>query len=68
MKPELRTLITDIKAAARIGHAESLWLALDGLLDLPEVAGNPQMSEAFITQAPWLQRWPHVTRFFDLYR
>jgi hypothetical protein len=51
MKPELRTLITDIKAAARIGHAESLWLALDGLLDLPEVAGNPQMSEAFLTQA-----------------
>jgi hypothetical protein len=51
MKPELRTLITDIKAAARIGHAESLWLALDGLLDLPQVAGNPQMSESFITQA-----------------
>jgi len=51
MKPELRTLITDIKAAARIGHAESMWLALDGLLDLPEVAGNPQMSEAFIMQA-----------------
>ena len=51
MKPELRTLITDIKAAARIGHAESLWMALDGLLGLPEVAGNPQMSETFISQA-----------------
>jgi hypothetical protein len=42
---------TDIKAAARIGHAESLWVALDGLFDLPEVAGNPPMRPAFIRQA-----------------
>ena len=51
MKAELHTLITDIKAAARIGHAESLWLALDGLFDLPEVAGNPPMKGAFIRKA-----------------
>ena len=51
MKTDIRTLITDIKAAARIGHAESLWVALDGILDFPEVAGNPQMSEAFIKRA-----------------
>jgi hypothetical protein len=50
MKSDINTLLTDIKAAARIGHAESLWVALDALLDHPEVAGNPQMSEAFINQ------------------
>ena len=50
MKTEIQTLLTDVKAAARIGHVESLWVALDGLFDLPEVAGNPPMSEAFINQ------------------
>ena len=50
MKTEIQTLLTDVKAAARIGHAESLWVALDRLFDLPEVAGNPPMSEAFINQ------------------
>lgn len=49
MKNDLRTLLTDIKAAARIGHEESLWMALDGLLDFPEVSGNPTMPEAFIS-------------------
>jgi hypothetical protein len=48
MNTQIRTLITDIKAAARIGHAESLWVALDGLLDLPQVSGNPPMNEPFI--------------------
>ena len=51
MRTEIYSLLTDIKAAARIGHAESLWAALDGLFDLPEVAGNPPMSEVFLTQA-----------------
>jgi len=51
MRTEILSLLTDIKAAARIGHAESLWAALDGLFDLPEVAGNPPMSEVFLTQA-----------------
>jgi hypothetical protein len=48
MNAQIRTLITDIKAAARIGHAESLWVALDGLFDLPQVSGNPPMDAAFI--------------------
>ena len=48
MNTDIRTLIIDIKAAARIGHTESLWVALDGLLDLPQVAGNPTMDAAFI--------------------
>jgi hypothetical protein len=51
MRADLQTILTDIKAAARIGHAESLWVALDGLFDFPEVAGNPPMSAAFIRQA-----------------
>jgi hypothetical protein len=51
MNADIRTLITDIKAAARIGHAESLWVALDGLLDLPQVSGNPPMEAAFIEKA-----------------
>lgn len=51
MSAELHSLITDIKAAARIGHTESLWVALDGVFDLPEVAGNPPMREAFIHRA-----------------
>ncbi len=51
MNAEIRSILTDIKAAARIGHAESLWLALDGLLDLPQVNGNPLMNDAFLQQA-----------------
>jgi hypothetical protein len=51
MRADLHSLHTDIKAAARIGHAESLWVALDGLFDLPEVAGNPPMRPAFIREA-----------------
>lgn len=50
MRTKLHSLLTDIKAAARIGHAESLWVALDGLFDLPEVAGNPPMRPAFIRE------------------
>jgi len=48
MRIDLHSLLIDVKAAARIGHAESLWVALDGLFDLPEVAGNPPMQPAFI--------------------
>ncbi|MGD8456834.1 MAG: hypothetical protein PVF83_10640 [Anaerolineales bacterium] len=51
MRTELHSLLTDIKAAARIGHAESLWMAMDGLFDLPEVAGNPPLKPTFIRQA-----------------
>lgn len=51
MKHDYRVILTDVKAAARIGHADSLWLALDGLIELPEVAGNPLLSENFLSQA-----------------
>lgn len=40
MKAEFRILLRDIQAAARIGHADSLYAALDGLLDLPQFSGN----------------------------
>lgn len=48
MKADLQLLLTDIKAAIQIGEAESLWAALDGLLDYPEISGNPMMEEGFI--------------------
>ncbi len=50
MKAEIRTLLRDIQAAARIGHTESLWAALDLLQDLPQIAGNHPMSESFLNQ------------------
>lgn len=50
MKSDIRILLRDIQAAARIGHTESLWAALDLLQDLPQVAGNHPMSESFINQ------------------
>jgi hypothetical protein len=51
MNSQIRTIITDIKAAARIGHAESLWTALEGLLNLPQTSGNPLMTAAFVEKA-----------------
>ncbi len=51
MKTEINDLLTDIKAAIQIGHEESLWAALEGLLEFPEIAGNPIMEDAFIKKA-----------------
>ncbi len=48
MKAEINDLLTDIKAAIQIGQVESLWAALEGLLEFPEIAGNPVMEDAFI--------------------
>lgn len=48
MKVEINNLLTDIKAAIQIGQVESLWAALEGLLEFPEIAGNPVMEDAFI--------------------
>lgn len=48
MKAYLRELIPDLKAAARIGHPQSLQAALDGLRALPEVKGNSKMQPAFV--------------------
>lgn len=50
MRSEIREIITDIKAATRIGLEDSLWLSLDSLLDLPQISGNPRMEEVFIRQ------------------
>jgi hypothetical protein len=50
MKSEIRELIADIKAAVRIGHPESLQVALDGYRILPEVAGNAMFNLSFIRQ------------------
>lgn len=50
MRSDTRTLLRNIQAAARIGHAESLWAALENLLDLPQVAGNHPMDELFLNK------------------
>ncbi len=51
MNEDLRQTLTAIKAALRIGHSESLDIALDSFIELPQVAGNPLMSHEFINQA-----------------
>jgi hypothetical protein len=48
MNADLREMLTDIKAAARLGHIESLWAALDGFVALPEVNGNAAMPDGFV--------------------
>jgi hypothetical protein len=50
MRAEVRSLLADFKAAARIGHPESLGLALDGLRALPEIAANQALPESFLDQ------------------
>ena len=51
MNEDIRQLLTAFKAAVRIGHTESLDFALDDLVALPQVTGNPTMSAVFINQA-----------------
>jgi hypothetical protein len=50
MKSVIRELIADFKAAVRIGHPESIQVALDGYCALPEIAGNAALSQAFLEQ------------------
>lgn len=50
MKPDLRTILRDLKAAARIGHTESVWAALEGILEYPQISGNHHLDESFIKQ------------------
>lgn len=50
MKSEIRTLLRDIQAAARIGHVDSIYAALDGLLDLPQFSGNHPIPETTLQQ------------------
>jgi hypothetical protein len=47
----IRAINTDLKAAVRIGHPESIQAALDGLRALPEVASNQTLSHDFLTKA-----------------
>ena len=50
MKTDVRTILRDIQAAARIGHVESLWAALDQLQDIPQIGGNHPLDETLIHQ------------------
>jgi hypothetical protein len=50
MRSDIHSLLKDIQAAARIGHAESLWAALENLQDLPQIAGNHPLDKSFIIQ------------------
>ncbi|MBN2045797.1 MAG: hypothetical protein JW757_12305 [Anaerolineales bacterium] len=50
MKSDIRTILRDIQAAARIGHIESLWAALDQLQAIPQVGGNHPLDETFLNQ------------------
>jgi len=50
MKPDLHTILRDLKAAARIGHIESVWAALEGILAYPQISGNHFLDESFIKQ------------------
>lgn len=47
-KEDLQMIIFNIKAAVRLGMAESLWHALDLFFNLPEIACNEPLALAFI--------------------
>ncbi len=50
MKADLRTLLRDIQAAARIGHPESVWAALEEVLEFPQISGNHHLDDSFLRQ------------------
>lgn len=50
LKAEYRELATDLKAAIRIGHPDSVLAALDGLRTFPGVAANQALDEPFLEQ------------------
>jgi hypothetical protein len=49
MRSDIKEILTDINAALRIQHPESILVALDKILDLPEVTGNQVLEEVSIT-------------------
>jgi hypothetical protein len=50
MKPEIRQLLRDVRAAALIGSDEAVNSALDGLLLLPGTSSNERLNDQFIDQ------------------
>jgi len=50
MKINTRSFLSDLKAAVRIGHPESVAVALGNLRALPNVASNDQLPAGFIKQ------------------
>lgn len=51
MNAAVRDITTDLKAAVRIGHPESIQAALDGLRSLPEVSSNQPLADEFLSKA-----------------
>lgn len=51
MNSEIREILTDLKAAARIGHADSLNAGLDLVAMLDPIASNQSFEDGFIEQA-----------------
>ena len=51
MDTHMRELLTDIKAAVRLGSVESLWIALEGFANLPEISSNAALPERLISNA-----------------
>ncbi len=49
MRSDIKEILTDINAALQIQHPESILVALDKILDLPEVTGNQVLEEVSIT-------------------
>lgn len=50
MKGLLRTILTDLKAAVRIGHPDAIAAALEGLAAQSEIASNQTLADDFISQ------------------
>ncbi len=50
MKPQIRTLLTNLKAAVRLGNVEAVETALDDLRAMPVVAGNQAIPESLVEQ------------------
>lgn len=49
-KSQIAEFLKDLKAAARLGHPESIDMALASLRAIPVVVGNEQLGEGFIAQ------------------
>lgn len=49
MRTAIRTIITDLKAAVRIGHPDAIFAALEGLLAETEISSNQVLTEEYIS-------------------